>query len=233
MMKKRNELETIVKFENINKIYNGNEHVLYDLNLEFKEGTFNAIIGESGTGKSTILNILGTLDQPTDGNVIINGQDTKSMTSTELASFRNRELGFIFQTHYLLPEFSVWENVLIPHLINNVELTSDVEKFAENLMKRVKIFEIKDKNVLDLSVGQKQRVAIARALLNKPSIILADEPAASLDNKLSKTVFELLKELNKYYGITFIIISHNPQVKDVADRVIELHDGRIISDSGY
>jgi len=204
----------IIELKKINKIYGEKTpnptQVLFDLSLEFEEGTFNSIIGQSGSGKSTLLNILGTLDKATSGDVFINGKNTQTMKKDELAQLRNETIGFIFQFHYLLPEFTALENVLMPYRISKQPLSEDILKRAN-----------------DLSGGQQQRVAIARALINQPKMILADEPTGNLDSDTTEQIYDLLREINKKFKTTFIIITHDRHIAEKADRIVEIKDGRI------
>lgn len=201
--------------------------VLFGIDLAFEEGSFNSIIGQLGSGKSTLLNILGTLDRPTDGDIIINGKNAKTMKNPELAKLRNEDLGFIFQFHYLLPEFTVLENVLMPYRISKKPITDEVLKRAHALLDFVGLTKVKNNLATNISGGQQQRVTIAGSLINNPKIILADEPTGNLDSDTTKQVFELLREINKKYRTTFIIITHDRKIAEKADRIVEIKDGRI------
>ena len=220
----------VVEARKINKIYSGvvDTQVLYDIDLAFKEGSFNSIIGQSGSGKSTLLNILGTLDRPTSGELIINGKATAGMKKNQLAELRNEAIGFIFQFHHLLPEFTARENVLMPHLIRNDG--SAAEARADELMDLLGLKKVRDNNSTKMSGGQQQRAAIARALMNNPKIILADEPTGNLDSDTSATVYDYFRQINKKFGTTFIIITHDRKIAEQADRIIEIKDGRIHMD---
>ena len=221
----------IVELKNINKTYGldtpNPTQVLFDLSLEFENGTFNSIIGQSGSGKSTLLNILGTLDKATSGDVFINGRDTQKMKKNEVSKLRNESIGFIFQFHYLLPEFTALENVLLPYKITKKPMTKDIMDRANELLSIVGLKDKKDNLAMNLSGGQQQRVAIARALINNPAIILADEPTGNLDSDTTDQVYDLLKEINTKYQSTFILITHDRHVAEKADRIIEIKDGRI------
>ena len=219
----------ILELKNVNKIY-GTEiknQVLYDINLSFEEGSFNSIIGQSGSGKSTLLNIIGTLDQATSGDVRINGIDVKNMSSNELADLRNQTIGFVFQFHYLLPEFTAIENVLMPFQIQNKKVTKEIVKRAEDTMKLVGLEKVIHNPAAKMSGGQQQRTAIARALINRPKIILADEPTGNLDSDSTENIYELLRSINKELGTTFLIITHDRRIAEKTDRIIEIKDGRI------
>lgn len=219
----------IIELKNINKIYGKSvkTQVLYDINLSFKEGSFNSIIGSSGSGKTTLLNIMGTLDKPTTGQVYIDNKRINDMSRTALASLRNRKIGFIFQFHYLLPEFNVIENVLIPHTIKKFFYGKKTREKGEELLDIVGLSEFKNKKVYDLSGGQQQRVAIARALMNEPKIILADEPTGNLDSKSAKAVYNVFRKINKRFKTTFIVITHDDRIAREADRIIKIRDGMV------
>lgn len=221
----------IVELKKINKIYGiktpNPTQVLFDLDLSFEESTFNSIIGQSGSGKSTLLNILGTLDKATSGDVFINGKNTQAMKKNELSNLRNEAIGFIFQFHYLLPEFTALENVLMPYRISKKPVTEEVMNRALELLDVVGLTRVKDNLAINMSGGQQQRVAIARALINNPKIILADEPTGNLDSDTTEQVYELLREINLRYKTTFIIITHDRHIAEKADRIIEIKDGRI------
>jgi lipoprotein-releasing system ATP-binding protein len=222
----------ILRLKDINKIYGDKvkTQVLFDINLDFEESTFNSIIGESGSGKSTLMNISGTLDRATSGEVEINGINTAKMNKNELAILRNETIGFIFQFHYLLPEFTVMENILIPYRIKNKVITKEAVKRAEELIDIVGLSKVKNNKATDISGGQQQRTAIARALINDPKIVLGDEPTGNLDSGTTEIVYELLRDINKRYKTTFIIITHDKRVAEKADRIIEIKDGRIEMD---
>ncbi|HOZ54517.1 MAG TPA: ABC transporter ATP-binding protein [Clostridia bacterium] len=222
----------IIELKNINKIYGKDliTQVIFDISLNIEEGSFNSIIGQSGSGKSTLLNIIGTLDKPTNGEVYINGKRTDLMKKNELAILRNEVIGFVFQFHYLLPEFTVLENVLIPYKIQNKKITKDVIKRAEELLDLVGLSTVKNKNATMISGGQQQRTAIARALMNNPKIILADEPTGNLDSEATENIYNLLREINIKYNTTFVIITHDRRIAEKADRIIEVKDGKIEMD---
>ncbi len=222
-------MENILQLKNINKIYGTTvkTQVLTDVNLNFEKGSFNSVIGQSGSGKSTLLNIIGTLDKPTSGDVIINGINTTKMTKNQLAILRNQTMGFVFQFHYLLPEFTALENVLMPYRIGGAPITKDVKDRAIELMHIVGLEKVINNNATKMSGGQQQRTAVARALLNDPAIILADEPTGNLDSTTTENVYNLLREINEKFGTTFIVITHDRHIAEKADRIIEIADGRI------
>lgn len=224
-------MPNIVELKAINKIYGEKTanptQVLFDLSLTFEESTFNSIIGQSGSGKSTLLNILGTLDKATSGDVFINGKNTQEMTKDELSNLRNESIGFIFQFHYLLPEFTALENVLMPYRISKKPVTDEILNRANELLDIVGLSNRKNNLAINLSGGQQQRVAIARSLINNPKIILADEPTGNLDSDTTEQVYDLLREINKRFKTTFIIITHDRHIAEKADRIVEIKDGRI------
>lgn len=219
----------LLKLSKINKIYGEKikTQVLFDVDLSFKAQSFNAIIGQSGSGKSTLMNIMGTLDKPTSGEVLIDGISTASMKKNQLAELRNQTIGFIFQFHYLLPEFTVMENVLMPALIKNGRVGEAERKRALELIDLVGLTKVKNNLATDLSGGQQQRTAIARSLINEPKIILGDEPTGNLDSQTTESIYTLLREINHEIKSTFIIITHDQRIAEKADRILEIKDGRI------
>lgn len=225
-------MDNIIQIKNVNKFYGTTikKQVLFDVNIGFKKGSFNAIIGQSGSGKSTLLNIMGTLDNPSDGDVYINHQKTTDMDKNQLADLRNKTIGFIFQFHYLLPEFTVQENILMPYAISNRIASSAILEKADYLMDMMGLSTVKNNLATQLSGGQQQRTAIARALMNQPKIILADEPTGNLDSETSENVYQLLREINETFKTTFIIITHDPRIAEKTDRIVEIKDGKIHSD---
>lgn len=225
-------MANIITLKNINKVYGTTikTKVLNNINLSFEEGSFNSIIGASGSGKSTLLNIIGTLDRPTDGEVIIGSKRTDTMTKNELAELRNQTIGFIFQFHYLLPEFTALENVLMPYRIQSSKLSMAQVKRAEDLLDLVGLSEVKNNLATNMSGGQQQRTAIARALMNNPKIVLADEPTGNLDSESSENIYQLMREINLKFNTTFIIITHDSGIAKKADRIVEMIDGRVKMD---
>lgn len=222
-------LNTVMELKGITKVYGEKikTQVLFGVDLKFYEGSFNAIIGQSGSGKSTLMNILGTLDKPTDGEIFINGQNTKNMKANQISYLRNQNIGFIFQFHYLLPEFTALENVLMPYKISKQKITPEILDRANELLDFVGLKKVKNNLAKNMSGGQQQRVAIARSLINNPRIILADEPTGNLDSDSTEQVYTLLREINAKYKTTFIIITHDRKIAEKADRIIEIKDGRI------
>lgn len=224
--------KNIIELNNIDKIY-GNTvktQVLFDLNQDIKEGSFNSIIGQSGSGKSTLLNIVGTLDKPTNGEVYIGGTRTDQMKKNDLAALRNETMGFIFQFHYLLPEYTALENVLMPKRIMEKNLSKETIDRANELMNLVGLEKVKNNLSTNMSGGQQQRTAIARALMNNPKIILADEPTGNLDSDTTENIYNLLRDINKKFQTTFVIVTHDRRIAEKTDRIIEVKDGRIALD---
>ena len=200
--------------------------VLKGVNLQVEKGEIVAIVGKSGAGKTTLLQIIGTLDRPTKGQVLIDGQDVFELNDRQLAAFRNRHIGFIFQFHQLLPEFTALENVCIPAMIAR-EKESDYKARAEKLLRELGLSDRMGHKPNELSGGEKQRVAAARALMMSPDIILADEPTGSLDSQNKQELSELLLKLRKEYGQTILLVTHDKELANIADRVIEIVDGQI------
>ena len=204
----------------------GTLEVLKGVNLEVQRGEIVAIVGKSGAGKTTLLQIIGTLDRPTRGRVLIEGTDVFAMKDKDLAAFRNRHIGFIFQFHQLLPEFTALENVCIPAMIAR-EKETEYKPRAEKLLRELGLSDRMGHKPNELSGGEKQRVAAARALMMNPDIILADEPTGSLDEKNKKELSDLLLKLRKEYGQTILLVTHDKELAAIADRVIEIIDGAV------
>ena len=200
--------------------------VLKGIDLSIKPGEIVSIVGPSGAGKTTLLQIIGTLDSPDSGKLTINGVETGKLKEKELAAFRNRNIGFVFQFHQLLPEFTALENVMIPALIGKVK-AGDAEKKAKEMLDFLKLSDRMTHKPAELSGGEKQRVAVARALINHPSVILADEPSGSLDSHNKGELHQLFFELRKEFNQTFVIVTHDEQLAANTDRVIHLIDGVI------
>jgi lipoprotein-releasing system ATP-binding protein len=201
--------------------------VLKGINLEIRRGELIAIIGASGAGKSTLLHILGTLDKPSSGTVIFDGQDLFQMTEARQADFRNKRIGFVFQFHHLLPEFTALENACMPALVQRRDAAS-VESDAKALLDAVGLGHRLHHKPGELSGGEQQRVAIARALMQKPDLVLADEPTGNLDSHTGDALFRLIRDLNKAGGTTFVIVTHNDKLSAQADRIIHMQDGMIV-----
>ena len=211
----------------IQKSY-GQLKVLKNIDLKVSKGEIVAIVGASGAGKSTLLHILGTLDIPDSGKVIIHDKDVFSQTPKNLASFRNASIGFVFQFHNLLPEFTALENVLIPGYLGKKD-DKEVRKRGESLLEMLGLSARKDHKPSELSGGEQQRTAVARALINSPDLLLADEPSGNLDSKNALELHNLFFQLRKDLNQTFIIVTHNADLSKMADRRLEIRDGQIIS----
>ena len=201
--------------------------VLKGLDLAFSHGEKAAIVGASGVGKTTFLHVLGTLDRPTSGKVLYEGKDVYTLNEKALAHFRNREIGFVFQFHHLLPEFNALENTMMPCLIHGIPKKEAVSR-AEAMLTLVGLKERLSHKPGELSGGEQQRVAVARALVLEPKVLLADEPTGNLDTKTGESVFDLLRELNRIKGVTLIVVTHNLTVAEKLSRQIQLVDGRAV-----
>ena len=223
---------TLLEAKEIKKVYGKviKTIALKQLNLTLKSGEFITLIGPSGCGKTTLANILGALDQPTAGEVFFQGKSLVMMNQNRLAEFRNQYIGFIFQFHFLLKEFTALENVLMPTWIKQQIAPAKKIKRAKELLELVGLKERMNNKGNNLSGGQQQRVAIARALINEPSLILADEPTGNLDSSNTDQVFGLLRKINEDMGTTFLIITHERHIAAKSDRVVEMLDGEIIKD---
>jgi lipoprotein-releasing system ATP-binding protein len=202
-------------------------HVLKGVNLKVEQGEIVAVVGPSGAGKTTLLQILGTIDNPDQGLVLIDGQDVSHLNEKQQSTFRNLHLGFIFQFHQLLPEFTALENVMIPALIAGKDSKSAAQR-AKELLEHLQLSDRLEHKPSELSGGEKQRVAVARALVNNPKIILADEPSGSLDTKNKKELHQLLFDLRAQFGLTIIIVTHDEALATLSDRKIEMKDGVIL-----
>jgi len=216
----------VIIAENITKSY-GNLTVLHNINLRVDKGEIVAVTGASGAGKTTLLQILGSLDKADKGKVILNGTDILSLKGNRLAAFRNNHLGFVFQFHHLLPEFTALENVCIPAFIRG-ESKQESEKRAMEYLDFLNIRERAEHKPSELSGGEAQRVAIARALINNPDIVFADEPSGNLDAENSLELHELFFRLREHFGQTFIIVTHDPVLAGKSDRIVKLKDGVIV-----
>ena len=223
--------EYIIQIKNLTKIFGDGVEIkaLDGVDLDIKRGEFMSIIGPSGSGKSTLLNQIGILDTPTSGTILLNGVDVTKMSDKERSRTRNKELGFIFQYHHLLPDFNALENVMMPLLISGIK-SSQARKVARKVLDEVGLGDRMKHRPNQLSGGQNQRVAIARALANKPSIVIGDEPTGNLDSKASDNIYELLRKLNREHEQTFILVTHDEQMAAKTDRVIRLVDGKVVED---
>jgi lipoprotein-releasing system ATP-binding protein len=220
--------EPLIRAEGLCKVYGDGQPivVLNQLDLEVRAGEMVAIVGQSGVGKSTLLHILGTLDRPTSGRVSFAGRDLFALDEHEQAAFRNREIGFVFQFHHLLPDFSAVENVMMPALIQGMRRQQAYERAAA-LLERVGLKDRLEHRPGQLSGGELQRVAIARAVVLAPRAVLADEPTGNLDPSTAAGVHELLLELNREQGVTFVLVTHNEELARLADRALHLVHGRL------
>ena len=218
----------IMKLEDIDKFYmeTGNKlHILKKLNLEVKRGEFVSILGKSGSGKSTLLNIMGLLDKIDGGKIWIDDKEVSSLNEIERNNIKNHFLGFVFQFHYLMSEFTALENVMIPALLNNFKNKKEIEKEAKELLEIVGLAERMKHKPNQLSGGEKQRVAIARAMINKPKLILADEPTGNLDEDTSELIFSLFRKINKEHNQSIVVVTHARDLSQVTDRQIYLKRG--------
>ena len=222
----------IIQIKNLTKIFGDGVEIkaLDGINLDIERGEFLAIIGPSGSGKSTLLNQIGILDTPTSGTILLDGVDVTEMSDKQRSKTRNKQLGFIFQYHHLLPDFNALENVMMPLLISGVK-SSKAREIARMVLDEVGLGDRMDHRPNQLSGGQNQRVAIARALVNKPSIVIGDEPTGNLDSKASENIYELLRKLNREHNQTFILVTHDERMAAKTDRIIRLVDGRVAENS--
>jgi lipoprotein-releasing system ATP-binding protein len=219
--------------EDLDKVYGEGEtatHALQDVSFTLAEGEFASIIGQSGSGKSTLLNLIGLLDTPTNGRILFRSEDVGALPKATRATLRNSLLGFVFQFHYLLPEFTVFENVTMPALISRSISSDEMKSRAEETLALLGLEGLEGKNANALSGGQKQRVAIARALMNRPSLVLADEPTGNLDTANTAAVYDLFRTVNAKTGTAFLIVTHDRSVAQQTDRILEVSDGRLVQD---
>lgn len=229
-----NDVRQLVEVQTLGltKIFGGGVNAIElfrNLDLVIRGGERIAIVGASGVGKSTLLNILGTLERPTGGKVLYGGQDVFMLGERELANFRNRNIGFVFQFHYLLPEFNALENVMMPGLISGLA-RAEIKSQAEALLERLGLSLRFGHRIGELSGGEQQRVAVARALLLRPKLFLADEPSGNLDSRTGRTLHELLVSLNEDFGLTMVIVTHNQELASMMHRVLRLKDGQLKED---
>jgi len=221
----------ILKLEGVCKAYNvglpTETEVLHDIDLELDHGEFLALIGPSGSGKSTLLNIVGLLDRPTSGRLLIKGQDTAALGDTEITRLRGHTIGFVFQYHLLISAFTARENVMMPMLVDRGFPSAEIEARASRLLAQVGLEKFAGNLANNMSGGQQQRVAVARALAMNPDLVLADEPTGNLDTKSADAVFELMRQVNRDSGTSFLLVTHNMDLARRCDRIIEVVDGRI------
>lgn len=223
----------LLEVENISKYYDSPDNsdpnfILKNLTLKISSGEAVAITGPSGSGKSTLLNIIGTLDRPSTGKILLDGKDITQLDDNQLAIIRNREIGFVFQLHHLLPQCTAFENVLIPTLVNKDHTNrSEIEDYAKHLLERVGLAERIYYRPGQLSGGERQRVAVVRALINRPKILLADEPTGSLDHANSISLVQLLAELNQKESITLIMVTHSQEMASQMSKIYQLIDGNL------
>lgn len=221
-------MKTILETKDLNKHYGKGESLVKAIdntNIQIYEGEFVAIVGKSGSGKSTLLHMIGGLDRPTSGKVIIADKDISKLKEESLAIFRRRKIGFIFQYYNLIPSLNVWENIVLPIGLDDTKVD---EEFVKDIVKTLGLDGKTEMLPNQLSGGQQQRVAIARALASKPAIILADEPTGNLDSKTEEEVITLLKKSIKKYGQTLVMITHDDEIAQMADRVIVIEDGKVV-----
>lgn len=216
----------VLKANNIHKSYGALE-ILKGVNFEVQRGEIVSIVGKSGAGKSTLLHILGTLDAADRGDLDIRDTRIRSLNAKQLAAFRNRYIGFVFQFHHLLPEFTALENVCIPGFIQQ-RPTAQVKKQAEELLRYLGLGDRLSHKPTEMSGGEQQRVAVARALINQPDIIFADEPTGNLDSMASQDLHRLIRQLRDDYGQAFVIVTHNKELADLSDRCLEMKDGLLV-----
>lgn len=227
-MPSTNRIDNMIQVTDVSKSF-GSLQVLKNINITINEGEIVSIVGPSGAGKTTLLQIIGTLDKPDSGNILFNGQETAKLKEKKLSDFRNQNIGFVFQFHQLLPEFTALENVVIPALIGKTK-ESKAREHAKELLDMMGLSERIKHKPNELSGGEKQRVAVARALINNPAVILADEPSGSLDSENKAELHKLFFELQKTMNQTFVIVTHDEHLASITDRTIFMQDGKIIDE---
>ena len=223
-------MSKILELKGINKTYKGSSetlHILKDLSLTIEEGEFVSIIGKSGSGKSTLLNVIGLLDSIDEGEIYIHGEKVDRNNHEKIDFLKNKDIGFVFQFHYLLPEFTALENIMLPALLNNFNDKKNIEERAKKLLDKVGLGERYNHKPNQLSGGEKQRVAIARALINNPKIILADEPTGNLDEDTSNDIHNLFKKINKENNQTIIVVTHSRELANITDKRYSVKNGKL------
>jgi len=224
--------DQILRLEGVCKSYNvglpNETEVLHGIDLHVDAGEFVALIGPSGSGKSTLLNIIGLLDRPTSGRLLIKGQETSSLGDADLTHLRGHTIGFVFQYHLLISAFTAQENVMMPLLVDRGFPSRDIEVRADRLLAQVGLARFANNLATNMSGGQQQRVAVARALAMNPDLVLADEPTGNLDTKSADAVFELMRQVNGASGTSFLLVTHNMNLAQRCDRIIEVVDGRVV-----
>ena len=227
------ESNSVLTARNINKYFTKPVlfHVIRDISLDIKKGEFVSIMGKSGCGKSTLLYILSTMDTDYDGHLCLNDMQLTGMRSDELAAVRNKHIGFVFQFHYLLPEFTVLENVMLPAKKLGQKTLKEIEHDAIDKLRMLDIHDLAKKKAIRISGGEKQRVAIARALINNPSIVMGDEPTGNLDSKNAENVLNIFRQISERENLSLLVVTHDLDFAQKTDRIIEMADGRIINEN--
>ncbi|MGE4370254.1 MAG: ABC transporter ATP-binding protein [Burkholderiaceae bacterium] len=227
----------VLRLQALRKSYNVGQpnetEVLHGIDMQINPGEFVALVGPSGSGKSTLLNMLGLLDDPTSGELYLQGQATRSMNDARRTALRGSAIGFVFQFHHLIQAFSALENVLMPWMVTHGKPGTEVLDRARELLADVGLAGFEHKRPGDLSGGQQQRVAIARALITRPALVLADEPTGNLDTKTAESIFALLRRFNREYGCAVLIVTHDPRLSAVCDRTLTLVDGRLVTSGEF
>ena len=223
--------DEVLRLEKVCKAYNiglpNAIEVLHDVDLVLRQGEFLALMGPSGSGKSTLLNIIGLLDRPSSGQLYIKGQETSALNDSEITRLRGHAMGFVFQEHHLISAFTALENVMMPLVVERGFATPESRAHAVDLMNRVGLEKVAGNRSMNMSGGQQQRVAIARALAMQPDLVLADEPTGNLDTKSADSVFDLMRQVNRDSGTSFLMVTHNMDLARRCDRIIQMVDGRI------
>jgi lipoprotein-releasing system ATP-binding protein len=220
----------LLKLDKVTKSYSKDRTILDQLDLEIKAGERMAIVGPSGSGKTTLLNLIGTLDRPDSGKMYFENQDLFAFSDQQLAAFRNDKIGFVFQMHHLLPQLTLLENILLPTLTDKKHQGKETLNRAQKLISRMGLSEVANQKPSELSGGECQRTAVARALINRPGLILADEPTGALDQKSAFNLTDLLVELNQEEGVTIIMVTHSMDVAKKMDRIYRIENGKLLED---